>query len=248
MISFNQLTAKNWVKNYSLGVYAGPEIYCVHRKKENGTKQSGTLYGVRFGYDHIYRYKMYWGIDALWARGALHGKADKDALKSIFTDMNIEARIGYTFQSKFWRCASFTPYFGAGFFWENNDYQDPSPIPVHFKNQFTYIPIGFLSQIFITPRWSLGVNFKIRYLLQTEHWVTHDPDNKDLKQMYQEKIQYRVEMPVTYFNCWNQNSLGICLVPFYEYRPYGHRANFPFDFLETNLQIYGTTLKIMVLF
>ncbi len=242
------LPAKQWVQTYALEAYVGPEIYYMNRTKEGGAQQSGILYGVRIGYDHIHRYKFYWGLDALWATGILNGKNQETHLKSKFTDMNVEARIGYTFQSKNWHCASFTPYIGGGYFWENNDYQHPSPLPVHFKNRFSYLPIGFISQIFITPRWSIGANFKVRYLLEAEQYVTHDPKHKNLTQNYEERLQYRAEIPVTYFFCWGKNSLAVSLVPFYEYRSYGHRANFPFDFLETQLKLYGATLKLLYLF
>jgi hypothetical protein len=244
----NLLSAKQWVQTYALEAYVGPEIYYMHRTKEGGAYQSGILYGVRCGYDHIHRYKFYWGVDALWAQGTLKGENQENDLKSKFTDINVEARVGYTFQSKCWHCASFTPYTGGGYFWENNYYQHPSPLPVHFKNRFSYIPIGFLSQIFITPNWSIGVNFKVRYLLEAKQYVTHDPDHEKITQSYEERLQYRAEMPVNYFFCWGKHSLAISLVPFYEYRPYGHRANFPFDFLETKLKLYGATFKLLYLF
>lgn len=242
------LAAQNWVKGYSLDPYIGPEIYYVDRLKEGGAAQKGALYGFRIGYDHVKRYKLYWGIDALWAKGMLTGHAAKERLKSEFTDSNAEARLGFTFASKSWRCASFTPYTGLGYFWESNNYQKPSPLTVHFKNTFSYVPGGFLSQIFLAPQWSLGLNFKLRYILEGDQKVTHDPKYGKLTQRYEEKFQYRVEVPMTRFFSWNCLSLAASLVPFYEYRCYGHCANFPFDFLETKLNLYGATLKIHALF
>lgn len=242
------LSAKQWMQTYALEAYMGPEIYYVHRSKEGGAEQSGTLYGVRLGYDHIHRYKLYWGLDALWAKGTLEGKVEKDRIKSTLTDANVEARLGYTFQSKCWRCASLTPYTGIGYFWEDNFFKHPSPLSIHFKNRFSYIPFGFLSQIFITPNWSIGANFKLRYLLYSEVRASNDPENEDTTQYYDERLQYRAEIPLTYFACWNRNSLAVSFVPFYEYRPYGHRANFPFDFLETKFRLYGATLKFLYLF
>jgi len=218
------------------------------RTKEGGTEQSGVLYGVRIGYDHVRRYKFYWGIDALWARGTLKGHNKDGHLKSQFTDRNIETRLGYTFQNKCWRCASFTPFLGVGYFWENNFYQHPSPLPIHFKNHFSYVPVGFLSQIFITPQMSVGLNFKMRIIWEGEQKVSHDPDHKNMTQHYDEKLQYRLELPCTYFFCWKNHPLGVSLDSFFEYRQYGHRANFPFDFLETTLKLYGATLKFMCLF
>ena len=144
--------------------YIGPEIYYVKRTKEGGTQQTGTLYGVRVGVDSIQRYKIYWGADALWATGCLKGSRDNVRLKSQLTDTNVECRLGYTFQSKYGCRPSLTPYLGAGYFWETNCYKHPSPLTVHLKNTFAYIPVGFLSQIYLTPSWSIGLNLKVRIL------------------------------------------------------------------------------------
>lgn len=242
------LSAQRWVKTYTTDPFIGPEIYYVKRIKEGGAEQTGPLYGVRIGYDHVRRYRLYWGIDALWAKGTLEGRIQEEHLKSEFTDINVEARIGFTFQSRYWRCASFTPYTGLGYFWEKNNYQHPSPLKIHFNNTFSYVPVGFLSQIFLTPSWSIGLNLKVRIILEGEQEVSHDPKYGRLTQHYQEKLQYRLELPITYFFCWNVHPLGLSLVPFCEYREYGHRANFPFDFLETKLKLYGATLKLLYLF
>ncbi len=237
-----------WQKTYSTDPFIGPEIYYMKREKEGGSQQTGVLYGVRAGYDRVQRSSCYWGIDGLWAQGPLEGKNTYACLKSEFTDANVEARVGYTFQSKNWRCASFSPYTGLGYFWEKNHYVHPSPLHVHFDNTFSYIPIGFLSQVFLTPQCSIGLNLKFRYILEGEQKVTHDSNYGALKQHYDEKLQYRIELPLTYFFCWRCHSFGCSIVPFYEVREYGHRANFPFDFLETKLTLYGATLKLAYLF
>lgn len=242
------LSATHWVKTYSTAPFIGPEIYYMTRTKEGGSKQTGTLYGVRLGYDHVQRYKIYGGIDVLWAQGTLEGHVEDDKLKSEFTDFNGEARLGYTFQCKFWRCLSFTPYLGVGYFCEKNNYQHPSPLKIHFRNSFSYVPIGFLSQVFLNRNLSIGVNFKVRVIIEGEQHVSHDPSNDSHTQKYEEKLQYRAELPVTYFFCWKCHSLSISLVPFFEYRQYGHRANFPFDFLEVKFKLYGSTLKLSYLF
>ena len=242
------LSASQWVKNYSVETYAGPEIYYVDRVKEGGAKQGGTLYGIRLGFEHIRRYKFYWGLDVLWAKGTLYGHTKDSRIKSTLTDTNLEARVGYTFQSKNWRCASFTPFVGWGYFWENNFFEHPSPLAIHFKNRFSYVPFGFLSQISITRQFSVGANFKIRFLVDSSVKASHDPDHEDSIQYYEECLQYRFELPLTYFTCWKNQSLALSFVPFYEYRPYGYRANYPFDFLETNFNIYGANLKFLYLF
>lgn len=253
-ISSLPLSANSWFKTYGMEAYIGPEIYYAERTKEGGAKQNGTLYGFRLGYDRVKRYKWYWAADLLFATGILEGSGRagehiKFKSKSQLTDVNVEGRFGYTFQSKYWRCASLTPFAGYGYFWEDNFYKHPTPMHIHFKNRFSYIPFGFLSQIFITPKWSVGANVKIRYLLEASQKVSHDPEHEDTVQHYVNKLQYRIEVPLTYFPCLEMcDSLAVSLVPFYECRPYGHLANFPFDFLETKLTLWGATLKLLYLF
>lgn len=99
-------------------IYIGPEIYHVHRSRKGGTKQHGFVYGVRAGYDHIKRSRLYWGGDILWAQGILRGKAAPSDLKSTFRDENYEGRFGYTLQTKTGHHYSFTPYIGYGYFRE----------------------------------------------------------------------------------------------------------------------------------
>jgi hypothetical protein len=245
----NFLCAQTGCRSYTDAVFLGPEIYYVNRTREGGAQQDGVIYGVRAGYDHVRRYKLYWGIEGLGAKGVLKGKhAEYGHLYSDWMDANIEGRFGYTFQSKCRPCASFVPFVGLGYSWENNHYKYPSPLKLHFDNTFAYVPVGFLSQIFVTPTFSIGLNFKIRILVDGKQKVSHDPDNDRATLRYGEKPQYRVELPLSYFFYWKDYRLALSLDPFYEYRHYGHSANFPFDFLETKLNLYGATLKLFYLF
>lgn len=242
------LQASCCCENSGHQLFIGPEIYYVKRTKEGGAQQSGPLYGVRAGYERIKRYKFYWGLDGLYARGTIKGKVADQRLKSELIDSNVEVRMGYTFASKCGFRPSLTPFFGVGRFWEKNDYQSPSPQHFHFHNHFLYIPAGFLSHLFITENFSIGLNFKARFILEGKIKVSNDPEFGDSTQNYEEKVQYRVELPLLYETCWCDQQLGIGLTPFYEYRPYGKRVNFPFDFLETKFKLYGATVKLMLLF
>lgn len=243
-ILFLSLSFQLEAKESRISVFAGPEVYHVKRTKKTSSEQEGTLAGVRVGIDRIKRYRIYWGADYLWASGTLKGACNGASLKSDLTDQNIEGRIGYNFQTKHDCKASFTPYFGIGYFWETNKYKDPSPLKVHLKTTFPYLPIGFFSKIFINPVLSCGVNFKIRVLWNGNQRISNDPDHPSFKQTFDPQIQYRVEAPVSYyFKCYCL-PLSLALVPFYEYRPYGHQINYPFDFIETKYQLYGATLKL----
>lgn len=225
--------------------YLGPEIYKSCRKREGGTWQDGWLYGARGGYDYIKRYCFYIGGDVLYAEGTLDGKSAKgNKLRSHMTDASIEGRFGYTFQRKHGRHASLTPFVSAGFFSEKNNYVKPSPIPVHFHTKYSYVGGGFLSKIDITRNLEGGVNLKIRWTLDPKCYVSHDPEFDDMKQVVEERFQYRVEIPFKYQFWTCQDVFVVGAIPFYEYRQYGHRANFPFDFFETEFNIYGITLEL----
>lgn len=226
--------------------YVGPEIYHVHRNREGGTKQNGTVYGVRTGYDRIKRCRLYWGFDALYGQGTLDGKSGAgNKIKSTFTDIFAEGRFGYTFQQKHGYRLSLTPFGGVGYMSERNNFKHPSPIPVHFDIKSWYGVAGFLSQATVTDRCDIGLNFKARFLYDPKCKVSHDPESENSTQLINEKIHYRVELPLSYRYWECSDSLLISLVPFYEFRQYGKRVNYPFDFLETRLNIYGATLKFI---
>jgi hypothetical protein len=229
-----------------LQLYVGPEIYHVHRTREGGAKQDGMLYGIRAGYDRIKRYKIYYGFDALYASGILDGKGGSgQCLESKFSDALVEGRLGYTLKSKCRYKPSFTPYVGVGYFIEKNNFTHPKETPIHFRTSFLFAAVGFLSQITITDKFDIGFNFKARFPYDATCRVSHDPNEDNSKQVINEKFQYRAELPLTYkfFDC--DDHLRLSFVPFYEFRQYGHHPNFPADFLETKLNIYGLQLKIM---
>ena len=227
----------------------GPEVYYVKRTREGGSEQDGCLFGARLGYNYIRRYAFYLGCDGLYAEGTLRGEGkDGKKLKSNLSDANLEGRIGYTFESKCCYHPSFTPFFGFGYFWEINKYKHPSPLTVHFHNHFTYIPVGFLSRVFINPCLSIGLNLKARILLEGKTQVKHDAECEDSELTYEEMPHYRVEVPISYYFDWCDIEMGAILEPFYEYRHYGHRANYPFDFLDTKFRLYGANLRLLFVF
>lgn len=231
-----------WIKHGRHHFYIGPEVYHMKRTREGGSKQRGTLVGVRLGYERLYRCKIYWAADFLYGYGELRGKSgDENKLKSRFTDLDIEGRLGYTFEQKEgWRC-SFTPYSGYGYANEKNNFVSPSPLHVHFCLHYQYVPIGFLSSMQLCPQWTLGLNGKVKILLEAKNKVSNDPEFGESSMMVRNKLHYRVEIPLTY-SC---GQFSGSLIPFYEFRRYGGHPNFPFDFQETKARIYGATLKLI---
>lgn len=224
-------------------LYGGPEIYHVHRTRENGSVQDGWLAGVRIGYDAIAPNSFYYGADLLWARGTLRGRSsNQNFLKSKFTDESVEARLGYTFQMPCLSHFTFIPFVGGGAALEKNSFVEPSPLLVSMKLIYEFVSVGFFSYLPLDPLYDIGLNVKCRYPVEIKNYVENDPDYDDCSMLVGNKWQFRVELPLTFNRC---SIFGLALVPFYEYRRYGKKANFPFDFLETKLRNVGIQVKFI---
>lgn len=222
----------------------GPEIYHVRRTREGGTSQKGTLAGVRGSLERIGRYKWYLGVEGLYARGTIRGHSGTDLkLKSKLTDAQIEGRAGYTFQGKCWLRPAFTPFIGYGYLEEENDFKSPSPLLVKFRNEAQYVSFGFLSTLTLSEDFTIGFNLKAKSLVDPVCHIKTDPVFGHLKMQFKDEILYRFELPIYYdfYRCCQVFELG--LVPFYERRHYGGRENYPFDFLDTKLNIWGFNLQ-----
>lgn len=243
------LTIEACDRNYSCNphiCYLGPEVYEVKRSRQGGTKQLGEIYGVRAGYDYIKRYSLYLGIEGSYGQGKIHGNnSGGTEIKSKFTDETIEGRIGYTIQQKRGNRFSITPFVGAGYIRETNQFVEPSPLKIKSEIGFKYGVAGFLSKVCFSNNVSAGLNFKIRYLIEARNWISNDPDHESSSMLIKEEYQYRLDLPFIYEY---SERFRFAIVPFYEYRHYGRQANYPFDFLETRLKMYGATFKVMYSF
>lgn len=235
--------------------YIGSEIYHVDRKRHvlndrTPSKQHGYVYGVRAGYDRIKRCRLYWGGDVLYATGRLRGHKNEDKLKSRFTDENIEGRLGYTFQMKSWWLPTFVPYIGIGYYRETNKLQEPSPVIFKLRVSFEYFTAGFLSQIYPSPHWVLGVNFKTRVLFNSRARISDDPNptHESATICIDNKVQYRVELPIIYRLTPGCDKFAISIVPFYENRHYGYHPDLTYDFHDTKQNFYGFDARLMYLF
>lgn len=224
-------------------LYLAPDVYHVHRHREGGSYQSGWVYGGSLGYDYIKENTWYLGVEGFYTVGELSGSSSLgNKLKSRFYDSNVEGRVGYTFQFPCLWEFRVTPYLGGGYAWEKMKLIHPSLLRVQSHIGFGFFSFGFLSQIKINCDWDFGINFKARYMLEGKSRITNNPDCEDVDLLMNNRMHYRIEMPVTYHIClpWE-----ISLMPFYEYRVYGRHPNFPFDFLETRLNNVGAMFKVI---
>lgn len=234
---------KSYFKGHRLLI--GPEAYDVVRHRAGGTKQRGWLGGGRIIYDHIRRYKFYWAIEGALAAGDLKGTSGGGAkLKSFMRDRSIEARLGYTLQFKHGHKFACTPFIGAGYLIEDNNFKPPSAMHLHFKTSYRYLTAGFISSLYICNAWKCGLNVKVRHMLDPKCQVSHDPEF-DLAKLNigNDTLQYRIELPITYLY---KEGIAFAATAFYENRVYGGWVGYPFDFLKTRLYYYGATLQLQL--
>ena len=227
----------------------GPEVYYVNRTREGGAKLTGPAAGVRFTYDYIKRYCIYCGLQASYGIGTLTGHSStKDKIRARLTDAQLEGSLGYTFQLKCYPYIALTPYAGYGYFREVTKFSASSPLPVKFTLDYRYIAFGFLSSVVINPCLTVGLNARFRYPWQPRCKVTDDPEFADMRQQVGDCIQYRLELPFTYTGALLMPCFEVAFVPFYEYRLYGDRENYPFDFFKTKLKLFGLNLQFIYRF
>lgn len=171
-------------------------------------------------------------------------------LRSTLTDFNIEGRIGYTLQANIWLQPSITPFAGYGYYEEITKFNSPSPTHVKFTTHYDYFVLGFLSKIWVSDYLSTGFNFKMRFSWNTKCEVTDDPDPEfnDKTMLVDDKYAYRFELPIVMqcFPCIKR--FAIALTPFYEIRQYGGRENWPCDFFDTTLHMYGANFQFIFKF
>ena len=221
----------------------GPEVYYTHRTREGGSKQKGVLYGGEFCYERLRRSALYWGVEGYYAAGTLKGHDGVDRkIRSKKQDMEIEGRLGYSLKWCWSIPISFTPYFCGGYFQEINQFVEPTPLTYKIKDYFPFIGAGFLSRFYVTPTFSVGVNFKANYMLGAKSRITDSSLDESIRLIIEDKFFYEVELPLTYSYCIRSCQWETSFVPFFRYRQYGHHEGFPFDYLETRYQIYGAKL------
>ena len=227
--------------------YGGAEIYSLERVREGGTHQRGRVDAVYACLERRKECGWYLGVDFLYGSGIIRGKSGlgKD-LKSHLTDEIVEVRFGFDLQQFCFRCPYFIPFGGWGYFRETNHFVFPSPTPWTFNDSFQYVVTGFLSGVNFTPMLSVGVNFKTRFMLDGKSKVTDDPLFDDVKLIMRNEMQVRLEVPVTYGPL--HSGMGLQLMPFYEFRHFGGRPGYPFNFKDTKLYLWGARFALMYTF
>ena len=185
-------------------------------------------------------------MDYLWASGKLNGETSfSDPLKSELTDQIFELRFGFTLTQNTCSSSFFIPFGGWGSFREINDFAPPSPLQCRFTDTFNYVVVGFLSGVNFRALISMGINFKVKFMLDGRSKVSHDPIYDDVTLLMGNETLYRLDLPITYKPCKSLFGMDFQLAPFFEFRHFGGREDFPFNFRDTKFYLYGARLALI---
>lgn len=217
----------------------GPLWSYLWREKETGSEQKGSLYGLQGSYNRIKRYGWYLGADGSYCAGILRGSVHHQTpIRSRYSTLTAEGRLGYTFMQKEGYNIGFTPFLGGGYIEERNNFTHPIDLPIHLKTSFPFAAGGFL--LFGRPFSSVtaALSFKVRLPYEPTCKVTNDPDNEPMTQRIAERLHYRVDLPIS----WTMGTSGcfaLTLDPLLEIRTFGTQTNYPFDFIKTKETFLG---------
>ncbi|MCH9610413.1 MAG: hypothetical protein S4CHLAM81_12840 [Chlamydiales bacterium] len=223
----------------------GPEVYYLRRQRAGGTKQTARMDGIFVDYDRLHRYSWYFGGSYSYAQGRLKGHSGSQSdILSTLTDKLWELRFGYNFQRRGESGYFVAPYGGYGRFDEVNDFHPPTPLLFKFHNSFNFVSVGFLSGVNLSPLFSMWINFKMKFMLNGETKVTDDPVMGDSTLLMNNEVLARIEVPLIFSPPSVRMGLEFVMEPFYEFRHYGGREGFPFDYIDTKYNLYGANFAL----
>jgi hypothetical protein len=223
--------------------YLGPEAYYLKRRLETGTRQEGSLYGVRAIFERILPMSFYYAFDGYWAKGHLTGHSSRRfPIHSDMTDRDIEARLGYTLWLRCIPRFYLTPLIGFGYFSETNDFEPPTTFIVLFRTHFAYVPIGFLTRFYLTSQLSVGVDYKVKITMDGRTEIC-DPNRGDGHLNFSFRRHRQLDIPIRYRFCGRARNLEVQLALFWRERRYGRRPGEQ-DFFETRITISGARIML----
>lgn len=233
----------------------GPETYYMERKRDGERAENGWMFGERLYYERLRPNCLYYGAEQYYAVGCISRRTQFDTafvLKMI--DAEVEGRFGYTLYNRSPISVMFTPFVGYGNFTGTSKYIQPHFLRLTFHPTFDYFTAGFLSAYFFCNGFaSIGLNMKYKFMHHGINKVidrTHDDCRcVAFYQSMGNRTHIQVDVPFTYYYwCCREQPFEISIVPFYRNRIYGGQNNFHFDFIETNIQMWGGRFMLVYVF
>lgn len=227
----------------------GPEIFFYHRERASGTFQQGRMDAVRLRVERFCPSGIYLGADYFRARGEVNGKnSRKQSIFSYIHDETYEGRIGFCFYPSCTRGLWFVPFIGIGHFIEVNDAFPPTSLCICTTDKFYYLLAGFHSWFYSSPCFSLGLRFETMWMQAATSKISEDPLFEDVTLSIQNVPYVRLELPFRYTPSKRVSYFSWQFAPFYEYRHFGAREGYPFDYIDTKFHLVGGNFSILFIF
>lgn len=226
----------------------GPLVSSVKRERGGGSTQKGVMWGLHAQLEHLSPGSFYWAVEGSLSQGALHGKTSTNLpLKSTLREAEMEGRLGLTLHHHFF-CRPWTliPFVGYSSLRSSNSFRSPSPIFVTFNDTVDYVISGFLLKTRLNSCLEGEILFKAKWMFEGTSHTRDDPSSPNASLIMENKWSYDIELPLIYTPCCR--NWDIRLTPYYHYRHYGARENFPFNFIETTFYFWGTRLEASATF
>jgi hypothetical protein len=262
--------------------YIGPDFFYRDYSEEEinpGFKSNefGTLYGLQSSYDYVKGNSIYFGLgfrygggqtnyDGGIQGGTLNGAPAKSKTNNHF--LNLEGRLGYTFQPGGRKGRLFlSPFVGLGYHkWDRNisgDNTVPGVGQVQLPDlsetySWGYVGPGFRAEYKVSKRFDIGLNAKLMFMFGN----SFDIELKDQGTVTNQgsgnlgnDLQYEIELPLT-FHLVDKPKSGIDLriTPYYRSQdirrgPLFSVTNFGLaQEPASNTSVYGVTAGIQFRF
>lgn len=222
---------------------------------QSSVKQKGWLYGVRGNINSYLNEVFYLGAEVGYQYGNLKGDSDieqvnivldevfvENTVKSKYSDFWVEGRIGAKLGSL---GGYLTPYFVLGYEKEHNNFVSPSPLELKTSLGYGYLGCGAISQWFLMPNLSVGLNAKLKWMFNSQHKTSGHVDLEDKSFSCANCFHYTVEVPFTFYSAPNAI---FALVPFYQYKNYDKHKFKLADTEKSTFSMWGTLLTFGITF
>lgn len=245
LLFFSSLRLFSFTQDISIG----PQCYYLLRQREGGSTQRGVLGGARISYERVKDFGFYIGLFCDYARGRINGHTGAfRPLASKFSDFEAQGLLGFTLTNNTLCPIRFIPFVGLGYLREINKFIPPSALTVRFLDNIEYASFGFLSTVKIFPNFEAGLRVTVKHMLEGRCKVSEDPESVDTNLIMANETQYAFDFPMTYSFSKNWRRYKMTFMPFIQFRHYGSRENYPYDFKETRFNVYGARLLLDICF
>lgn len=232
--------------------------------KTDSIKAKASIYGAKAMFDYMPVESLYLGADISYKFGRFNGHRIDTVVfmiqdpitfnqtpasltieskhKSKYQDLCLEARIGFNF---ILANAYATPYFIMGYQNEIDELIFPYSLREEKKFDHNFLGFGFMSHYIVSNSISIGVNGKIKWMLNKSYKRGDQAVVKEISSDSINNFAWYVELPLAWIV---SPSSSVSLSPYYESRNYVFNYFDSANSKKNNCQTYGALLNAEISF